>query len=363
MKVWLINYLNIFGVSFLLVYLFSFVLKYVSGKINCLDKPNDKFKLHSQPTPRLGGIAIYLGFIGGILVFIYYLAQSETNHTTKTILFSSLMALLVGLWDDFRKIHSDGLSAIVKLIILFTLTIILAINGIIVNFPLPYVANFILTLFWLVGCTAAFNAMDNMDGLASGLSLIAAIAYLSVAIQTGQFIWGVMAAALIGSNLGFLFHNFHPISKKPASIFMGDGGSFFLGFTLGALSIMGGWSSNPLKAAIIPLLILGVPIMDFVYVILRRQRLGVTKSLKDIIIYSGTDHLSHRINQLGFPKHNSVLLMYLISFAIALGAVIMRNTSKLEAVLMLLQFCLTFLIIVIFMETKAAETQGKRDSG
>lgn len=359
MKVWLIHYLNILGVSFVLAYLFSFVLKYISGRINCLDRPDNKFKVHSQPTPRLGGMAIYLGFIGGILMFVYYLAQNETNHATKTMLFSGLMALLVGLWDDFRKIHSDGLSAIIKLIILFVLTIILAMNGIIVNFPLPYAVNFILTLFWLVGCTAAFNAMDNMDGLASGLSLIAAVAYLAVAVQTRQFIWGILAAALIGSNLGFLFHNFHPVSKKPASIFMGDGGSFFLGFTLGTLSIMGGWSTNPLKAAIIPLLILGVPLLDFIYVIIRRQRLGITKSLKDIIVYSGTDHLSHRINQLGFSKRNSVLLMYFISFVIALGAVIMRNTSKLEAILLLLQFCLIFLIIVVFMETKAGENQAK----
>jgi UDP-GlcNAc:undecaprenyl-phosphate GlcNAc-1-phosphate transferase len=359
MKVWLIHYLNILGVSFVLAYLFSFVLKYISGRINCLDRPDNKFKVHSQPTPRLGGMAIYLGFIGGILMFVYYLARNETNHATKTMLFSGLMALLVGLWDDFRKIHSDGLSAIIKLIILFVLTIILAMNGIIVNFPLPYAVNFILTLFWLVGCTAAFNAMDNMDGLASGLSLIAAVAYLAVAVQTRQFIWGILAAALIGSNLGFLFHNFHPVSKKPASIFMGDGGSFFLGFTLGTLSIMGGWSTNPLKAAIIPLLILGVPLLDFIYVIIRRQRLGITKSLKDIIVYSGTDHLSHRINQLGFSKRNSVLLMYFISFVIALGAVIMRNTSKLEAILLLLQFCLIFLIIVVFMETKAGENQAK----
>ncbi|MFH1226658.1 MAG: MraY family glycosyltransferase [Planctomycetota bacterium] len=356
----LIKYLVVIGVSAAVTYLAAFIIKYISRVINCLDRPDDTYKLHTQATPRLGGIAIYAGFFIGIWSSIFYSGFSILHYPMRyTIVISSLMALLVGLWDDFRKIHSDGLSALIKLAILFVLTFILSLNGIIVNLPFPREINIALTLLWLVGCTSAFNAMDNMDGLASGISLIAAAAYAVVAIQTSQFVWGIIAAALIGSNLGFLFHNFHPVSKKPASIFMGDGGSFFLGFILAVMSIMGGWSTNPLKASIVPVLILGVPLIDLVYVIIRRQKLGITKSLKDIVVYSGTDHFSHRINQSGFSRHKTVMLIYLISFTLSLGAVILRNTSKYEAVLLLAQFFLTFLIIFIFIEVFLRQNRQK----
>ncbi|MFA5795127.1 MAG: MraY family glycosyltransferase [Candidatus Brocadiia bacterium] len=359
MKEWIIRYLIVIGISATGTYLASFILKYISRAINCMDRPDDKYKLHVQATPRLGGIAIYAGFIISIGYFLFYTASPGHDDSVYILAISSLMTLLVGLWDDFRKIHSDGLSALIKLAILFVLTFILSLNGIIINLPFPREINIALTLLWLVGCTSAFNAMDNMDGLASGISLIAAMAYAAVAIQTYQFVWGIIAAALIGGNLGFLFHNFHPISKKPASIFMGDGGSFFLGFTLAVMSVMGGWSSNPVKASIIPIFILGVPLVDLVYVIFRRQKLGITKSLKDIIVYSGTDHFSHRINQAGFSRHKSVLLIYLISFSVSLGAVILRNTAKYEAILLLAQFCLTFLIIFIFIEVHLSQDKQK----
>jgi UDP-GlcNAc:undecaprenyl-phosphate GlcNAc-1-phosphate transferase len=147
----------------------------------------------------------------------------------------------------------------------------------------------------------------------------------------------------MGVSAGFLPHNFR--LKKEAAIFMGDSGSFFIGFTLAALSILGGWSTNPLKAAIIPVIILGVPILDLIYIVIHRYQQGLTKNIFQIINYTGHDHLSHRLNHF-LNRRQTVRFIYFVSFTLGLGAIALRNTTRGEAILIFIQYLLIFVIII-----------------
>lgn len=342
MKIWLLNYAIVILIGAAVAYLFGFIIKVLARKIGAVDTPTEK-KIHKNTIPRLGGIAIFCGFAGS-LVIIEKIFNCNIALSIWVVLLGALVTMIIGAADDLTA-KRGGVSSVLKLIILFGVTYVLSLFGIIVDFPFPYFINLIITLIWLVAVVSAFNAMDNMDGLASGLALIAGLTFLAVAIQTGQWNWGFLAAALVGANLGFLRHNFYP-----AKIFMGDSGSFFLGFTLGAMGIMGAWSTNPFKASFVPIIILGLPLFDLVYIIIKRYRQGKTKNLKDIIVYSGQDHFSHRIKSLGLTQRSTVGMVWLISLCLSFGAYILRNTKKWEAILLLLQFLLVLAIFIILME-------------
>ena len=349
---WLYFYLVIFAIAALITYLATFLARIISRPLKILDNPGP-LKVHTQPTPRLGGIGIYIGFALTVVLILYNAAGDSlvnlsevTRQQFVSILLGGGVVMLIGFYDDARSASSGGVSAVVKLLILFGATFILAHAGIIINFPFPKWVNFALTLFWIVGVISAFNAMDNMDGLATGLALIAAGTYMVIARQTHQWVWGILAVVLMGATAGFLPHNFKV--KKPAAIFMGDSGAFFIGFTLAALSIMGGWSTSPFKAGIIPIIILGVPILDFVYIVIHRYLKGLTPTVAQAITYTGNDHLSHRINHF-LGKKQTVLFIYLISFTLGLGAVALRNSTRTEAIFIAIQYLLIFSIILILI--------------
>lgn len=344
----LYNYLIIFGSAALISYLGGFVVKSLARRLGIIDQPTPS-KLHQQPTPRLGGLSIFLGFsISLVITHVWF----PLGPARWAMLAGAALTMVIGAIDDLTARYG-GVPAVIKLIVLFLITCALSQVGIIINFPLPYVVNLILTLIWLVAVSSAFNAMDNMDGLAGGLAVIAGGTYLAVAIQTGQWDWGFLAAAMVGANLGFLRHNFYP-----ATLFMGDSGSFFLGFTLAALGIMGGWSTNPFKASLVPMIILGLPLFDLGYIIIRRHRAGLTHNLREIITYSGQDHFSHRVKAFGFSQKQTVLLIYLISASLSCGAFILRDTRRWEAVVLLVQFFLIMGIIFFFTQPKISKKEN-----
>ena len=349
---WLYSYLVIFGIAAVITYLVTFLARVISSPLKIVDNPGP-LKIHSQPTPRLGGLGIYIGVALTVGLIFYNVAggsvanlSEETRQQFISILLGGGVVMLIGFYDDVKSASSGGVSAVIKLLILFGATFILAHAGILINFPFPKWVNFTLTLFWIVGVISAFNAMDNMDGLATGLALIAAGTYIVIARQTHQWTWGILASALMGAMAGFLPHNFKV--KKPAAIFMGDSGAFFIGFTLAALSIMGGWSTSPFKAGLIPIIILGVPILDFVYIVIHRYLNGLTPTVSQVITYTGNDHLSHRINHF-LGKKQSVLFIYLISFTLGIGALALRNSTRTEAIFIFVQYLMIFSIILILI--------------
>lgn len=300
-------------------------------------------KIHQTPVVRGGGIAIFIAFA------IAVLWPGYRSYPFQGIMLGAFLCLIVGAVDDLR----GGISAVWKLLTLSLATLILSSYGIQLKLFSWYPLDLAFTLLWLVGVTSAFNGIDNMDGAASGVAvivsamylIIAALAFMQAGTETSLSWFGMLAAALIGANLGFLVFNFNP-----ARVFMGDAGSFFLGFTLAALGVMGDWSQNRIISCIIPVLILGVPLFDFGYIILARILSGRTRTIRQVIEHCGTDHLSHRLVWIGFTQRNAVLLIYVLSVAVGVSGVLLKNsTSLLDSVLGLLQGSAFILVVVILM--------------
>lgn len=302
-------------------------------------------KIHTHPVPRGGGIIIFMAFAIAVVLPDY------RDNPMKGVLIGSFICLMVGAIDDIR----GGVPAVIKFGALIAATLIMSYFGVRLNLTDNVYLDLALTLLWIVGVTSAFNGIDNMDGLASGVAVIVSAMYLTIALdahfaagtETSLSWFGLLASGLIGANLGFLLYNF-----KPAKVFMGDAGSFFLGFMLSALGVMGEWSSDRVVASIIPILILGVPIFDFTYIIIVRILRGETRTLRDIIEHCAPDHLSHRLVWFGFSQRKAVLFIYLMCFVLGVSGLLLRNSDNgLDSVVGLLQGGSVVLLIVLLMLT------------
>ena len=319
---------------------------YLLRKLGVMDAVADN-KIHTRPVPRGGGIVIFLAFAIAVLLPGY------RSHGMNGILVGAFICLLVGALDDWV----GGIPGFYKLITLLIVTLILSWFGVRINVFKNVVLDVGLTMFWIVGVTSAFNGSDNMDGLASGIAVIVSLMFFAIAVQaylhtsteTSLSWFGMLAIGLIGANLGFLIYNFNP-----ALIFMGDSGSFFLGFTLAALGVMGEWTENRIISCIIPVLILGVPIFDFAYILIARVLRGETRTFREIIDHCATDHLSHRLVWFGFSQRKAVLLIYLISMSLGVSGILLRNSSSyIDGGLALFQGLSIVAIVVILMAAAA----------
>ncbi len=304
-------------------------------------------KLHARPTPRGGGVLIFAAFAAATLLPHYF------SYPMQGILIGAFVCMAVGAADDI----AGGIPAVYKFLTLVLVTVVLSRYGVCIKLFPWYPLNLVVTLLWIVGVTSAFNGLDNMDGLASGVASIVAGVYLIIAVQsflaagteTSLSWFGMLSAALLGANLGFLIYN-----SRPARVFMGDAGSFFLGFTLAALGVMGEWSEHPVATATIPILILGVPIFDFAYILIARILRGETRTLRQVIEHCALDHLSHRLVWIGFSQRKAVFFIYLIAFALGATGVLLRNaTSATDSVLALLQGIGIMVIVIVLMATAA----------
>lgn len=275
------------------------IARRVALVLGIMDHPSAR-KVHATPIPLLGGVAIYgacvlaLGLFGGE----FYVDQ------LVGIFLGATWVSFLGIWDDWR-----GLRPFLKLIGQLLAALVLIATGVQVEFLHQPVLNVALSVFWLVGITNAFNLLDNMDGLTGGVAAIAAAWFLLLSIGNGQFLVGFMSAALLGAALGFLIYNFNP-----ASIFMGDAGSLFLGFLLAAVGIKLRFLGHSDEITwMIPVMVLGVPIFDTTLVVVSRLRRGVNP-----LTTPGRDHVSHRLVRLGLRPRQAVLIIY--SAGIVLGA-------------------------------------------
>lgn len=271
--------------------------------------------VHVQPVPLLGGAAIYLGFVAALLLFgdRFYIRE------LVAILLGATLISLFGFADD-----RWGLGAPAKLAGQTLAGVVLLLGGTQVQlFPQPWL-NWALTLIWVVGITNALNFLDNMDGLSGGVATVAAAYFLLLAAmnEPRQVLVGAMAAALIGACVGFLRYNLNP-----ATIFMGDTGSLFIGFILAALAIKLRFLSNvPLVTWMVPVCVLALPIFDTALVFVGRLRRGVNP-----LTTAGKDHLSHRLHALGLTKREAVLSCYLLAGACGLVGVYLTQARPVEA--------------------------------
>jgi UDP-GlcNAc:undecaprenyl-phosphate GlcNAc-1-phosphate transferase len=276
-----------------------------------VDQPSAR-KVHKIPLPRLGGVAIFLGFIGVLLVFDrFYLSQ------LVSILFGASFVSFLGIWDDYKR-----LRPLVKLAGQVFAALILVFSGIQVHFLPNQALNIIVTVLWVVTITNSLNLLDNMDGLSGGVAAVICTFFLLVAIITRQYLVASLSAALLGACLGFLFYNFNP-----ASIFMGDSGSLFIGFMLAVLGIKLRFPANTAWVTwMVPAVLLGLPLFDTTLVVISRLRRGLNPFLTP-----GKDHVSHRLVAMGATHREAVLSLYLTCCALGVIAMFLIHTTMAEA--------------------------------
>jgi UDP-GlcNAc:undecaprenyl-phosphate GlcNAc-1-phosphate transferase len=287
------------------------VVRRLALRLGIIDRPNAR-KIHVNPVPLLGGVAIYGAFIAAVLLFGN---RYRLNELISILVGASLVSFL-GVWDDRRS-----LSPFLKLIGQILAASILVVSGVRIGTFAWEPLNIVVTLGWVVVITNAMNLLDNMDGLSGGVGAIAAIFFLLLAAMNDQVLVGALSAALVGACLGFLVYNLNP-----ASIFMGDGGSLFLGFILAAVAIKLRFPEGlQIVTWMVPVLILGLPLFDTTLVIISRLRRGLNP-----LTTPGKDHVSHRLVAMGYTRREAVLICYLICAGLGVVALFVTQASIVE---------------------------------
>jgi UDP-GlcNAc:undecaprenyl-phosphate GlcNAc-1-phosphate transferase len=334
------KYILIFLIAAGTAYIFTPVALRLAVKIGAMDVPNDDRRMHTNPIPRLGGIAIYLGTIISIVLMLPFSLE------VTGILIGGTVILITGIIDDIYK-----LSPWAKLTCQAVSAIIVFAFGVRIHFigvPLgsgylyfPWIISLIITVIWIAGITNTINLIDGLDGLAAGVAAIASLSLAYIAYINQRPEVALVTLAVAGSAMGFLPFNFNP-----AKIFMGDGGSLFLGFMLAAVSIVGPMKGAAAIATIIPVLVLGLPIFDTAFAIFRR----IMK--RKPIMEADKEHLHHRILSKGMDQKRTVIVFYTLSGILGIAAVLVNNNMFVYGALLII---LTFALVYVFTYTKPEE--------
>jgi len=332
----LISYILVFLLSGLISLGVTPLILLLARKFGVMDRPGER-KVHRRLVPSWGGLAIYLAFSGSIaLIFLFHGAfrlvlRSHHFPVQKYlvgIFLGATIITILGLIDDKR-----GLKPTLKLLGQITAALVLLwygirIAGINNPFGKTYLEfslyiSFLITILWTVTFINSINLIDGLDGLAAGIVVIASLTFFvitlfqideqsNVAITNRLELVAIMAMALVGSTGGFLLYNFHP-----ARIFMGDTGSMFLGFILGAITVMGTLKTVAAIALLVPIMVIGLPLLDTFLAVLRRLK------RRKPLLQADREHLHHRLLDYGWGQKRTVLLMYGISGVLALGAILL----------------------------------------
>ncbi|WP_053218147.1 glycosyltransferase family 4 protein [Virgibacillus senegalensis] len=305
------------------------LVKKLAIRIGAVDQPNYR-KIHSKLMPRLGGLAIFISFLIGFYLF------NPASKYEWPILIGAILITTIGFLDDLFE-----LSAKVKFAVQLIAAGIVVFNGVqitFINLPFGETLEFgyfsiPITLIWIVGITNAINLIDGLDGLSAGVSSIALITISGLAISLGDTFVALMGLMLLGSTLGFLVFNFHP-----AKIFMGDSGALFLGYMIGVFSVLG-FKNVTLFSLIVPIIILGVPILDTFFAIVRRIIQNKPLSAPDKL------HLHHCLLNLGFGHKQTVILIYAMSGLFSIAAIIFTKSTVWGSTITLL--ALTILVEIV----------------
>lgn len=332
-----VRWLYVLALSTTLAYILTPLSMWAAKRLGCLDVPDPR-KIHREPTPRLGGLAVFLATI-----FAVGRNFQLAPHMGGLLVGSSLI-FLIGFWDDCR-----GLGARFRMGGQLVAALIVIGSGLRITFiphiPGEDVLEIAITVVWLIGLTNAINFLDGIDGLAAGFGAFCSMLFFVAMWTANQSLVAFAMAALAGGCLGYLPYNWHP-----AKTFLGDGGSTFIGFTLAGLALDGTWAkSAPMVALAIPVLILGVPIFDMIYITVSRVKSGKVKTVKEWLEYVGKDHFHHRLLNLGLTVRQSVAFILLTSLCLGLGALVIPRVGALGSGLLLAQAIVLFLIIVMLM--------------
>ncbi len=302
------------------------LIRRLCERFKLLDVPADGRRVHTNAIPRLGGVAIYLSLMLALstLLFVSNLVTASLQFYTPVlfkVLVPSSLVLLLGVYDDLR-----GANAVVKFVGLGLIaSLFYAMGGRIEALAVPLmgvvhfppVIGFLLTVFWLVAISNAFNLIDGMDGLATGAALFSSIVILVVALSGGHLVMIVVTIVICGALAGFLRYNFNP-----ASIFLGDSGALFVGFLLAALSLMGAQKATTAIAVITPILAFGLPVVDTT-VTLARRLIG-----RRPVFEGDGEHIHHMLLARGWSQRRVVLILYSVCAMFGLLAALSTKTSS-----------------------------------
>ncbi|HBL17908.1 MAG: hypothetical protein A2X36_17395 [Elusimicrobia bacterium GWA2_69_24] len=309
-----------YGISVLIAFLISFaatpLVRALALRMGWLDTPASAIKTHKKATPALGGVAIWLGFAGALVMMRFFTHfPSGTLYRLRALLAGGALVFLLGIADDLRKPH--GLGWRPKMAVQAAAAALLIYFGIEIRFIHPAYLGVLLSLLWVVGICNAFNIVDIMDGLASSQAATASLALLLIALPSEEIYVNIGAAALLGAALGFLPWNLSSRYK----IFMGDSGSLLLGFTLAGLALGTDFTQiNPL-GVYAPILILAVPMFDTLYVF-------VIRLMKGLSPFQGSkDHFALRLERMGFSRHQIVALCVLAAAGLSFCALLVTLVS------------------------------------
>jgi len=344
--------------TFVVAFAFSFattpIVYRLAYKIGAIDVPKDGRRMHKRPIPRLGGLAIIFGFAVSICCF------ADFSRALVATLCGALIIVVMGVVDDCKS-----LSAKFKFLVQIVAALVVIIGGniritVLTNpnifsdnpyIVLPLWLSIAATVIWVVFITNAVNFIDGLDGLAAGVSAIMSVSLVFIALRIQEYSSAIIGLALMGACFGFLPFNFNP-----AKIFMGDTGSTFLGFMLATLSIQGVFKSYAIITFAVPLLILGLPLFDALFAMIRRIAKGQSPMVAD------RGHLHHRLIDMGFSQKQTVFILYSISAVLGLTAVVLAESGTLRA-LILIVCVLIFILIESIMAKNNNHEEDKEQKG
>ncbi len=305
------------------------VVKSLAFRVGAVDIPKDNRRMHDHPIPRMGGLAIFFGFILSVLIFL------PLTPELQGMLLGSVIIVILGILDDIF-----ALPAMPKFIVQILAALVAVLHGNCIEFlsnpnifssELYWELGWLkipITVLWIVGITNAVNLIDGLDGLACGVSTISSMTLLVIALIVAEPDVALLMGALSGACIGFL-----PYNLNPAKIFMGDTGSTFLGFILAVVSIQGLFKFYAIISFAVPFLMLGLPIFDTCFAILRRVSHGQSPMSPD------RGHIHHRLIDMGFSQKQAVAVLYIISAILGLSAVVLTTIGVVRAMLFLLALC------------------------
>jgi UDP-GlcNAc:undecaprenyl-phosphate GlcNAc-1-phosphate transferase len=335
-----------FAVAFAASWSLTVPIRRIALSWGMVDLPNAR-KIHRTPIPLLGGVAIYGGTVLAIVGFV----ESRARGQIVGILAASTLLLIVGILDDRHLLHHQVKLFVAMPLAAMTLVALGVRTHVASAFfpgPVGTILDIGLTLFWLVGITAAYNIFDHMDGLASGVTAIASLFFTILALREGQVLVATLGSALLGGSLGFLMWNFNP-----AKIFMGDGGAMFLGFMVATLGLKLRLPDVPEASSwMIPVLLLIVPIFDTTLVSISRSRRGLIPFASP-----GKDHTAHRLANAGLGQRGAVLVLYAVGAVSGLLALLVCRIAVASAYVLAVVVAAAALAAVILLERFPYERQ------
>ena len=322
--------------AFLVALITTPIVKSLAQKWGAVDVPQDGRWMHDHPIPRMGGLAIFLGFLLSVILFIPFVQTDGLGMQLQGMLLGAVIIVVLGILDDIY-----ALPALPKLIVQIVAAVIAVCSGnVIETISNPNIfsndlywelgwLSIPVTVIWIVAVTNAVNLIDGLDGLACGVSTISSMTVLVIALTVAEPTVAVLMACLAGGCIGFL-----PYNTNPAKIFMGDTGSTFLGYVLAVVSIQGLFKYYTLISFVVPFLMLGLPIFDTCFAFIRRIAHGQSP------MHADRSHIHHRLIDMGLNQKQAVAVLYVISAILGLSAVVLTTIGSLRAMLLLFAMCI-----------------------